>query len=127
MSAADHRNATPRPGEDLHVVCDQRQPSVLEAVPEDADGEIRREQLENRHHRLDCLAFSIDAVARLGNALSIQFGPFSGMLRADPEALRGALCSMAVSGDGDMRPIQNPPNPFESVEREWLEEPPDVQ
>jgi len=26
-----------------------------------------------------------------------------------------------------MRPIQNPPNPFESVEREWLEEPPDVQ
>ncbi len=25
-----------------------------------------------------------------------------------------------------MRPVQNPPNPFESVEREWLDEPPDV-
>lgn len=26
-----------------------------------------------------------------------------------------------------MRPVQNPPNPFDSVEREWLEEPPQVR
>lgn len=26
-----------------------------------------------------------------------------------------------------MRPVQNPPNPFDSVEREWLDEPPDVR
>lgn len=26
-----------------------------------------------------------------------------------------------------MRPIQNPPNPFESVDREWLDAPPDVR
>src|SRR5215510_10753856 len=26
-----------------------------------------------------------------------------------------------------MRPIQNPPNPFESTEREWLDMPPEVR
>jgi hypothetical protein len=85
----------------------QRQPRILEAAPEDADREVRASSLRIVTHRRNRLAL------QRGNIASIQFGHFSGKLRACPSP-----------PEGHVRQIQNPPNPFESVEREWLEAPP---